>query len=101
MATEMISSTQHSATAAWRCRQINKQAGWRPRSPRLGTLDLRTLPKFHCHGNEGRPHNILRGSVESATPTYYGMFGIWHSSMIVAKLWRHNGIKYWGLLYMR
>jgi len=31
-------------------------------------LDLRAYPKFRCHGNKGRPHNILDGSIESAIP---------------------------------
>jgi len=31
-------------------------------------LDLRAQPKFCCHGNKGWPHNILRGSIESAIP---------------------------------
>jgi len=26
------------------------------------------LPKFRCHGNKGRPHIILYGSIESAIP---------------------------------
>ena len=28
----------------------------------------RFKPKFRCHGNKGRPHNILHGSIESAIP---------------------------------
>jgi len=26
------------------------------------------LPKFHSHGNKGRPHNIVHGSIKSAIP---------------------------------
>ena len=31
-------------------------------------LDLLAQPKFCCHGNKGRPHNIVHGSIESAIP---------------------------------
>ena len=31
-------------------------------------LDLHTSAKCHCHGNKGRPHNILYVSLESAIP---------------------------------
>jgi len=31
-------------------------------------MDLHAYPKFRCHGNKGRPHNILHGSVKSAVP---------------------------------
>jgi len=31
-------------------------------------LELHAWPKFRCHGNKGRPHNILHSSIESAIP---------------------------------
>jgi len=31
-------------------------------------LDLHAWPKFRCHGNKGRSHNILHSSIESAIP---------------------------------
>jgi len=31
-------------------------------------MDLHTKPKFRCHANKGRPHNILHGFTESAIP---------------------------------
>ena len=31
-------------------------------------LHLRAQPKCRCHGNKGRPHNILYGSIELAIP---------------------------------
>jgi len=38
----------------------NRQGGRR--------LDIRAYAKCRCRGNKGRPHNILRGSIESAIP---------------------------------
>jgi len=28
------------------------------------------VPKFRCHGNKGRPHNIVHGDIESAITEY-------------------------------
>ena len=52
--------SNRSGAIVWLDRRINKRAGRR--------LDLRAQPKFRCHGNKGRPHNILHGAIESAIP---------------------------------
>jgi len=55
-----------------------------------------------CHGNKGRPHNILYGSIESAIPENpllgANISGV---SAIQAELWvifgQISGSQFWGL----
>jgi len=67
---QMLSAPQHFAWFHW-IGHPRKPPG---RCKHLGSICHTSrvigdfLPKFRCHGNKGRPHNILHVSIESAIP---------------------------------
>ena len=67
-------------------------------------IRLRTQPKCRCHGNKGRSHNILYGSIESAIPenplvgpNISGLSAIELKTDLQAILCRILGSKFLGL----
>jgi len=63
--------------------------------------DWISAPKPCCHGNKGRPHNILHGSIESTIPENpvwcKNLRSICHTSRLIGDFVQIWGSKFWAL----